>query len=404
MYSRWFTENFIKKISKPYVHIVLGARQTGKSTLIKSLLPVNSLELNLADPSLRNRLLADPGEFIKLCQAQPQGTTVFVDEVQLIPEIFNAVQVLYDQNKNYWKFILCGSSARKLRKAGANMLPGRSMLHQLYPLVTQELAKTQTAKICPLDWGTTNPLLFPDKEDILMRLTYGALPGIITATEEDRADLLKAYAVIHLQEEIAREVQLNKLGNFIRFLEFAAQESGNLLNYAKISQEAGVSLPTIKNYFQILEDMFVGFLLPAYTKSKRKNILSTPKFLFFDLGVRHAAAKLPISTDIILANPGPIFEQWVGIELWKRLNYLQTGKLYYQRTKDGAEIDYIIELPENKIIPLEVKWTQNPSLADCRHLITFIKEHNLAQGYLICRVPYPLQLTEQITALPWQQL
>ncbi len=127
---------------------------------------------------------------------------------------------------------------------------------------------------------------------MLTRLAYGALPGIVTADKQDRPGLLKAYAFVHLEEEIRREALVKDWGAFVRFLQLAAVESGQILNYANISQESGISQPTVKGYYQLLEDMFVGIRVPAYSKSPRKNLLSTPKFMFFDLGVRHAAAGL----------------------------------------------------------------------------------------------------------------
>ena len=161
---------------------------------------------------------------------------------------------------------------------------------------------------------------------------------------------------------------------FVRFLQLAARESGQILNYAAISHETGISQPTVKNYYQLLEDMFVGFRVPAYSRSPRKNLLSTPKFFLFDLGVRHTAAGLKPSADLVHANPGPLFEQWVGIELWKRLQYLGEGTLFYQRTRDGAEVDFIVE-HGGRLTPIEVKWTERPSLSDARHLLTFLGEH-----------------------------
>jgi predicted AAA+ superfamily ATPase len=222
---------------------------------------------------------------------------------------------------------------------------------------------------------------------------------------EDRAPLLKAFATAHLEEEIRREASVKEWGPFVRFLHLAAAESGGILNYAGVAQETGISLPTVKSYYQLLEDMFVGVRVPAYSKSPRKNILSSPKFLLFDLGVRHAAAGLTPSLDIALADPGRYFEQWVGLELWRRLQYRGQGTLYHQRTKDGAEVDFIIDY-ENGLTPIEVKWTEHPSLKDARHLLTFMDEHlrQARHSYIICRCPRPLQLEERVTALPWHNL
>ena len=411
MFDRWYASEMQAKLSRPYVHLLFGARQTGKSTLLNGLIPDNSLRFNLADPQERSRHLGNPGEFAQACRSLPtnkKGQFVFVDEAQSVPSIFDAVQALYDADKTRWRFVLCGSSARKLRLTGANLLPGRSLVHHLYPLTLAE-HPAKEAKIphatspLPFPWsdGKQAKHLFPGW-DLLTRLAYGALPGIVTADKQDRQGLLKAYAFVHLEEEIRREALVKDWGAFVRFLQLAAVESGQILNYSNISQEAGISQPTVKGYYQLLEDMFIGIRVPAYSKSPRKNLLSTPKFLFFDPGVRHAAAGLIPSSETVKANPGPIFEQWVGIELWQRLQYLGEGKLYHQRSRDGAEVDFIVERG-GSLTPIEVKWTENPTLNDARHLLPFLQEKKkeAKHGYVICRCPRPLQLHEQITALPW---
>jgi predicted AAA+ superfamily ATPase len=148
--------------------------------------------------------------------------------------------------------------------------------------------------------------------------------------------------------------------------------------------------------------MFVGFSVPAYSKSPRKNLLSTAKFFLFDMGVRHASEGLPPSRSTVNARPGPFLEQWVGIELWKRLQYLGQGRLLHLRTKDGSEVDFIIET-RTRVTPIEVKYTQHPSLSDARHLLTFMAENprRARHAYIICRCPRPLALHGKVTALPW---
>lgn len=412
MFERWYAGSMIEKLQRPYIHLMFGARQTGKSTLINALLPPNTLRIDLSHPGERSRYSIRPDDLIEQCRAMqqdPHGRFVFIDEVQYVPALIDAVQYLYDSDKRRWRFILCGSSARKLRRSGTNLLPGRSFLHRLYPLILGEhpaphLQNPELASPVPVIWKIPPEKTFPAWE-LEPRLAFGALPGIVAGDEQDRQEILKAYAVLHLQEEIRREALVKDWGAFLRFLQMAAVESGQMLNYANISRESGVSMPTIKNYYQLLEDIFIGFFVPAYSKSRRKNLLSTPKFFFFDLGVRHAAAGLDPSIATVRANPGPLFEQWVGIELWKRLQYTGNGILYYQRTRDGAEVDFIVE-QNNRLLPIEVKWTEHPSLQDARHLLTFLKEHhkNAERAYIICRCPLPMQLSEKVTALPWQCL
>jgi predicted AAA+ superfamily ATPase len=292
---------------------------------------------------------------------------------------------------------------------GANLLPGRSFLYHLYPLLVAErpfpetkLLKTPVASPLPLPaaTGVKDPWFPP--ADLLARLTFGELPAIVAAPAAHRPEILRAYCMVYLEEELRREALVKDWAAFSRFLQLAAAESGRMLNYAKISKDAGVSLPTVKNYYQLIEDMFMGFRVTAFSGSPRKSLLSTERFYFFDVGVRHAAAELPLQTATVQANPGPVFEQWVGIELWKRLKYLGVGKLHYLRTKGGAEVDFVIER-EGRFTPVEAKWTDNPSLSDARHLLRFLAERpkQARHGYIICRCKAPLRLHDKVTALPW---
>ncbi|MEN9574436.1 MAG: hypothetical protein RL514_2291 [Verrucomicrobiota bacterium] len=411
MFDRWYAGTLETKLARPYVHLIFGARQTGKSTLLRALLPSDTLVMDLADPQERTRHLADAGAFAKECRALPatkKGQFVFVDEAQSVPSIFDAVQHLYDRDKSRWRFVLCGSSARKLRRMGANLLPGRSFYHRMLPLtLTEHPADEPTVHHAvsplPFAWnrGEQHERAFP-ATDLLTRLTFGELPGVVAAPKADRAELLRSFAFVHLEEEVRREALVKDWGAFVRFMHLAAAESGQMVNFAAISQESGVSQPTVKSHYQLLEDMFVGFRVEAFSRSPRKALLSTPKFLFFDLGVRHAAAGLTPAPDVVKANPGPFFEQWVGIELWKRLQYLGEGKLYHFRTKDGSEVDFIVER-DGTLTPIEVKWSEKPCVQDARHLLTFMAEHpkQAKHAFIVCRCPRPMQLHEKVTALPW---
>jgi predicted AAA+ superfamily ATPase len=409
MFSRWLEYDLQKKIKAPYVHILFGARQTGKSTLIKKLIPNPTLSLDFSNPTQRTEYLISPGQLIQQCKGlikKKQPAIVLVDEAQMVPSIFDAVQHLYDSDPKRWRFVMCGSSARKLRMIGANLLPGRSILHRLYPLVVTERPFPEKIKDpfyspLPFSWKLKNHQPFPEAS-LLDRLTWGELPGLTWGTQSQRADLLNSYCMVYLEEELRREAMVKDWPSFARFLQFAAIESGQLINYSKISNEIGISVPTIKNYYQLLEDMFLGFRLPVFSKSERKNLLSTERFFFFDIGVRHAAARLSLQKATVQANPGPIFEQWVITEFWKRMNYLKSGSLHYLRSKTGMEIDLILDV-KNRWIPIEIKWTEHPTVSDARHLLTFLHENSkhTSRGYVVCRCKLPMELHPKIMALPW---
>ncbi len=411
MFGRWVENAWPRKLTAPYVHILFGARQTGKSTLLRKLLPDAAVWVDLSNPGERSEHLRHPDILVRRCRALPRKrrpATVVVDEAQNVPAVFDAVQHLYDSDRRRWRFVLCGSSARRLRTTGANLLPGRSLLHHLYPLVLPERPakdetrdRTEGPRLLSLGGLPAVEHPFP-AVNLVERLVFGELPGIATAPRTRRADLLRAYSFIYLEEELRREALVRDWAAFARFLQFAAAQAGQMINYAGIAREAGVSLPTVKAYYQLLEDMFVGFRLTAFSGSPRKSLLSTERFFFFDVGVRNAAAELPLQAATVRANPGPLFEQWVGIELWKRLRYLGGGKLHYLRTKAGAEVDFILARA-GRLVPIEVKWTERPTERDARHLRVFLDEHprQARHGYIVCRCPEPLAMDNRVTALPW---
>lgn len=411
MHDRWSALALGRALARPYVHVLFGARQTGKSTLLRALVPAPALAIDLSDPGQRSRYLARPDILIEECEALAAGTgrssrtqTVVIDEAQSVPALFDAVQHLYDRDKKRFRFVLSGSSARKLRQSGANLLPGRAMVHHLYPLILAERPSSEGLEAAGLvvPIGTTSGRSPFPAAPLIDRLAFGDLPGLVVAARRDRGALLRAYAYVYLEEELRREAFIKDWPTFARFLKLAALESGGITNYARIASDAMTTGPTVKAYYELLEDMFIGFRVEPFTGSTRKQVLGTPRFFFFDLGVRHAAAELTPSAETVMANPGPLLEQWVGLELWKRLKYLGRGTLRYFRTKGGLEIDFIIERGA-RVIPVEVKWTERPSRNDARHLLAFLDEQGARapHGYLICRCPRPQRIHPRVTALPW---
>ena len=419
--DRFYCPILKAKIEKPFVHLIFGARQTGKSTLVNSILPSETQIIDLSNPRERMRFAADPGLFIDICRSlrsEVGPSWVFVDEAQTVPSIFDAVQSLYDKDKERFRFILCGSSARRLRAQSANLLPGRSVHHLLHPLLTSEYAMETVVNAPPRSSWPSFPWLgqgvsgavshtskFPFRT-LENRLIFGDLPGIALQEDDtDKADLLSTYVASYLEEEILREAIIRQWDAFVRFLKLAAVDSGNIVNFSSLSREAGVSLPTIKSYYQILEDMFVGFTVPAFSGSPHKSALTTPRFFFFDNGVHNAAADIPLVESSINVDPGRFFEHWVAGQLWSALSYTKVGRLLYYRTSDGAEVDFIVQT-NHELIPIEVKWTDHPRQSDIRHLKTFIADQpsRCARGYLVSHCPYVLDLGNHITAIPWWML
>ena len=364
--------------------LLLGPRQTGKTTLIGRLQVDWSLSLALVHERLRFE--KDPGLLIGEVEALARSLKtmplVFIDEIQKVPLLMDNVQYLID--RNIAQFILTGSSARKLRSSHANLLPGRVVVLRLDPLVLSEIPQ-QTIQV----------------EDLLY---YGSLPNIITTADHtDKETDLYSYVSTYLEEEIRQEALTRNIGIFAKFLELVASESGKLSNFNNISQQLGVSHSTITSYFQILEDCLVVERVDAmHLSSTRRRLSKASKYILFDLGIRrscaHEGTQLP---DTYL---GQLFEQWVGLELIRlaRLHGPQ-WRIQHWRDSNGAEIDWVI-LQDQRMIPIEVKWTETPTLKDARHLKTFLQEYQIPCGYIVCRTPRPVQLSDTILALPWRKV
>jgi predicted AAA+ superfamily ATPase len=178
------------------------------------------------------------------------------------------------------------------------------------------------------------------------------------------------------------------------------------MNLTKLSQQSGVPVATLRSFYQVLVDTFTGYWLQPFTGQTRKRLLTTPMFYFFDLGVRNALARIPLTKQTLQIQAGTLFQQWAVTELWHRCSYLgRNYRLYFWRTVSGAEVDIVLETPE-EIIPIEVKWTDSPRQTDARHLNSFIQlySHRAKRAFVVCRTPHRLQITKQVMAIPWQEI
>ncbi len=392
--------------SRGKVRLLLGARQTGKTELLRQIAAgPGSAVFDLQDNALRRRLEAEPERFSGLVRALPKHVKrVIVDEVQRVPALLDEVQALYDANKGRFEFFLTGSSARRLRRGSANLLPGRAHLYSIFPLVRWE--EGVEGLIGPRAGPKGRlPAPFPERS-LERRLLFGSLPGVVGEGETTAARTLEAYVDLYLEEEIRREALVRDLGSFSTFLRLVAIESGRIVNLSKLSQESGIALPTLRNYFDVLLDTFVGHRLQPYSKSGRRRLLSTPRFYLFDLGVRNAATGQPFDAGVLSSSGGELLEHWVALELLHRARYLGRGhELSFWRTTSGAEVDFVWECPKEDI-PIEVKWTKNPRVEDARHLELFLDSYakRARRGFVVCRCERPEQLSERVTALPWQSL
>lgn len=400
-YNRGILESLNDPGAQGRARLVLGARQTGKSTVFTMLKGGGDLLIDLQDRSEKLRFANDPSLLTRTVLALKEGKPhILIDEIQRVPDLLDEIQFILDKNPGKFTFTLTGSSARKLKRGAANLLPGRARLYHLFPVTLPEQARSSgPGKILPPP-AVKKPL-FParDLEDMLL---LGCLPGIWGAMGKE--DLL-SYAALYVEEEIQREALVRKIGPFGRFLKVAAVESGRNVNLTKVSQETGVALSTLKDFYPVLEDTFVGFSVNSYSASARTRLIKAPKFYFFDTGVRNALAGLPLEPGMLATEGGHLFEHWVACELYSRVSSLGRGYgLYFWRTVSGVEVDFVLETPE-ELIPVEVKYTSVVSPRDAAGIEKFIALYPRAKrGFVVAKVKREEALTARVSAIPWDEI
>lgn len=294
---------------------LFGARQTGKTTALLMQFP-NAIYIDLLDTDIKNRYMRRPAILYELLQDKPEQTLVIIDEIAEVPELLNEVHRLIVRCNHI--FILCGSSARKLKRKGRNTLGGRALPVYMYPLVSAEI---------------------PDF-DIDHAVCYGMVPSHYLAKNPSRR--LAAYIDIYLKEEIKEEALVRNLSVFQRFLEVAALTDGEIVNNNNIAQDCGISAVTVSAYFDILVDTLIGYRIPAFRKVMKRRLVQAPKFYYFDIGV---ANHLLNRKDMVRgsADYGHAFEHLVIQELYAWLHYTHSEEeLFYWRTYTGLEVDAVI--------------------------------------------------------------
>jgi len=292
-----------------------GARQTGKSTLLKNTFP-NARYIDLLKSDDFERFSRRPALLREELEAVVESQLIIIDEIQKIPQLLDEVHWLI-VNRDF-RFILSGSSARKLKRSGANLLGGRAISNKLFPLVSAEI---------------------PDF-NLIRAANNGMLPRHYTI--ENAQKRLQAYIGDYLQEEIRAEALIRNLTSFTRFLEVAALTSGEMVNYLNIATDCGVSAPTIKEYFSILEETMIGYMIPAFTEKSKRRVVHAPRFYYFDVGIVNYLLKRkslqPGSTDF-----GKAFEHLIIQEIIAYLSYSENDNhLSYWRTSSGFEVDAVI--------------------------------------------------------------
>ncbi|MBM4222947.1 MAG: ATP-binding protein [Gammaproteobacteria bacterium] len=331
---------------------LFGPRLSGKSRLIAHQLS-DAFIINLLKTSVYLELSTHPARFEQLVKSQDKKLIV-IDEVQRLPWILNDVHSLIEEDG--YRFLLTGSSGKKLKKAGTNLLAGRARVAQLHPLTFHELG---------------------DRFNIEHYLNYGGLPQIYLS--DDPQEQLYTYVDLYLREEIQAEAFVRKLNSFLKFLEIAALTNGQILNFSKIASDIGLPVSSVREYYFLLEDTFIGFLIPPFTDTIQRKCLTSSKFYLFDLGVCRTLAGLKL-LDPKTENFGFAFEHFIALELRACLSYTRSyQKLFYFRSTQGDEVDFII----GNVCAIEVKAADHVKDKHLTGLQLFQKEMKVHSYFLV---------------------
>jgi predicted AAA+ superfamily ATPase len=373
----------LRTFSKKRSFFLFGPRGTGKSTLLKKRFsPSEAFWLDLLDSNVEDRFLHNPSELYAIVKALPDEIKyVVIDEIQKVPKLLDEVHRLIEETNKI--FILTGSSARRLKREGANLLAGRAFVYYLHSLSCFELGKEFNLEKA-LNWGT--------------------LPRIFSLDDDEKGEFLRSYADTYLKEEIWNEQVVRKLQPFRRFLEVAAQSNGKIVNYANIARDVGVDDKTIKEYFSILEDTMMGFFLEPFHNSFRKRLVGKPKFYFFDLGVvRSLSRKLSVPLAQRTAAYGEAFEHFILLEIMRLCNYFQPDyRLSFICTVSGVEIDLIVERPNQPLLCIEIKSTDLIDETSIRSFSRFTQEIPDCEAIVISQDRF-MKAFDHVHCYPWRQ-
>jgi predicted AAA+ superfamily ATPase len=366
---------------------LFGPRQVGKSTLVRHLLAdEDHFEIDLLKSDVLLKYKANPSQLRVECEfwaGEKDKFYVFIDEIQKCPELLNEIHYLIEKFGRKILFILTGSSARKLKKASVNMLAGRAWQFHLFPFTFVELK---------------------ERFNLEEAMTRGTLPPIVGEESEDAFRTLKSYVQTYLKEEILDEAIVRNIGAFSRFLDVAADQSGQIVNFSTIARDTGVSSNTIKGYYQILEDTLIALKLEPYLKSARKRLTMHPKYYLFDVGIVNAlSGRISPSSVRGTTTYGMLFEHLIILEVYRLIHYTEKPyKLYHWRTSHGAEVDLVVKAPDT-LWAIEIKSSTAVKSGNLTGLKSFMAGYPDARPICasICEMPY---MAGKIPVIPWKRL
>ena len=353
--------DYIKRIAiePKQSYFLFGPRGTGKSTVIAKRHP-DALVIDLRLAQVRYQLGGNPDELKDLVEAQPDGKTIIIDEIQKIPELLPIVHLLIEKKRN-WKFILTGSSARKLKKQGVDLLGGRALRKIMHPFMACELL--EHFKI----------------DDVLQ---HGLLP--LRFDKPDPFETLQAYISLYLEEEVKGEGLVRHYESFTRFLQIMSMSHGSLLNVTNIARECHISRTTLNGWISVLEDLLICYHLTIFTLRAKRELSSHPKFYFFDAGVYRALRPTSVG-DATTEIEGAALEGLIAQHLmaWKDYTYSKHDIAFW-RTRSGVEVDFVVFGPLG-FWAIEVKNSKNIRPRDVQALVTFQQDYPNAKVLLVYR-------------------
>lgn len=357
--------------------LLIGPRQTGKSTLIKSLNP--DLIINLAQEKIFLQFSSQP-DLLEQIIASKNPKTIFIDEIQRLPSLLNTIQAIIDDNPKKFKFYLTGSSARKLRRGSANLLPGRVISLQMTALTVEELNY---------------------KLNIEAAMAHGLLPGIyIEKNKKEKELLLSSYGATYLKEEVQAEALTKNIEGFSRFLFVVASKNGEFLDYSKLGSQASISQKTATRFFEILEDSLIVFRLESYSKNSFRRLVQHPKYYFFDTGVLNSLmGSFKISTD----RRGSAFETLTITSIRNLLiSKAITFRMSTYRSTGGAEVDLILNF-NNVEFAIEIKASRNIGKSDLTGLNSFSDVSEASPIKIVIYLGDYSKKIEDVSILPYVQ-
>lgn len=360
--------------------LILGPRQVGKSTLIRSLKPKRFV--NLMDEALYLAYAKDPQRLRRELEAVEPPSLIAIDEIQRLPSLLNTIQALLDEGIKH-RFILSGSSARKLKRGHANLLPGRIIIEHLDPLSYWEMGP---------------------KLDLEKILRLGSLPGIYLDREKTSEEILNSYGQIYLREEIQSEALIRNLGAYARFLDLAAETSGQWINYSKLSSDSEIPKETLRRFYTLLEDTLVVHRVGSFRpKVRQRRVSQRERFIFFDLGVRNALLGLHKS-NLSPGEKGLLFEQWIFLQLMAFIHANnKPWKISSFRTDAGSEVDWVLETPRS-ILAIECKYSSQAGRQDFNGMRTFESfAGRKVRKFVVYLSERPQKFSESETAVSYHQ-